>query len=95
MKLKICPNCQGQFRPNAGAQIFCSKGCRQGWQYRKQRIKRKRKEEEEAAEQMAVWHERERLELKKSVCLYCLRFEWKKEPTMYCSIGCKVLHEGH
>lgn len=50
---------------------------------------------EEMERSMKAWRDKQEQDLKISVCRYCLKFEWKKQPTDFCSRGCEVIYNGH
>ena len=92
---RLCKNCCQPFYPRSSNQVFCSKQCRVGWQYRQEKMQKTQAELEEMERSMKAWRDKQEQDLKISVCKNCLRFQWLKEPQDFCSRGCEVVYKGH
>ena len=91
-KVRVCPNCGGQFFPRSSRQTFCDPHCRNGWKWRQEQEELRKAEAQRNVAIIAEWRKREHL--KRSVCKQCFRTTWTETEEEFCCDACRIIYYG-
>ena len=92
MTPRECKNCGALFSPQSPRQELCSPECKQGWEYRRQIVRRLKRDSAVQTDDGGFWETVRRDHLKRCVCANCFEMWWSSSPALFCSDGCRVLY---